>query len=994
MPSMSDMDTGALFEKYTVDEIRDIEKKTRQDIEKKKEDLRQMVGERYRDLIEAADTITEMKKSTEKVTESILKIQSLCQNLKQTCNSVNVRSGAHIPNNNNTDIFSKSEQSQLFGSAVNLKLLMDMPEKIWSGLDSGQYLLSTRQYLLSRHVYTVVQLDSHTTHLTAHFPILTHQWNIISHFRSTILQTCRARLKDINASDQIVCECLSSVLLLEDYNLQKLFEEYLKTRLEALHEMFETDSAGVSVRQQLCHVTALIVNTVYHIHALFLSESATHTSAQTSAQRPSPSSCDQLVTLLGRVTAKDETGRILSADEVSSPAYRFMSKTVSDFRPKLKHAAVALSSNILRDSSLQFINKCQSVVQSGLSKLLSYITSIKGLATIRDEIWSLLKQDERMQSWNSVCDQVFGRSLSVWDELMRKIFVDRIKVLVQDHFASTLNLTEAQIERVLLDLAKTDDKSLQWERDVLSYVWTESVHDIPSNMAWLPVSQKSLSEGGTLTMKSYAFTPAVQSLCKGVDGKVKSLLDDVKTYLQADDSSSSSLSLAELSDQSQAPFDRYADAVDIEEFTQKTCEDCCTRLLDHLEKHLSSAKQQIGSNKDRSRDKVEIERIVLIGRLSGALCVLSSNLQLCMSSQLKSTTDMTSSQTRLAKKPLAGGRGQARLTDSSPRWKNLKEKFNSFRTAAFGVWTEYTGKEVMTQFTAQLLDTSGRALLQAYTQWDNIEIEEETEDGNRVKSTIRVPMQVSWYVQNMLYKVCEDVNRIGAQAIQGSSMASLVKLLIDGTLAAYESLLREADSKADSKTDRTALTLTQSRALQLVFDLKFLMNLMLAKDESESSKEFQTRQQKVLERLESRVDPFDLDVFYPHMHNHLLRQATRTEILYGSLVADKHSMYRSNVKPSSAAAPDQHNILPLSTNQSRFTLLPLSMHSRLTSAEPAPIIQPPKSKLISSMPSSSLSSTSSSSSVKTTLPRVNTGGSSFLEQMSTMWFSSSSNKNS
>ena len=53
-----EMDTTNMFETYTVGEIREIEKKTRQDIERKKEDLRQMVGERYRDLIEAADTIT------------------------------------------------------------------------------------------------------------------------------------------------------------------------------------------------------------------------------------------------------------------------------------------------------------------------------------------------------------------------------------------------------------------------------------------------------------------------------------------------------------------------------------------------------------------------------------------------------------------------------------------------------------------------------------------------------------------------------------------------------------------------------------------------------------------------------------------------------------------------------------------------------------------------------------------------------------------------
>ena len=41
---MHEMDTNVLFEKFTIAEIQGIEKKTRSDIEKKKEDLRLMVG--------------------------------------------------------------------------------------------------------------------------------------------------------------------------------------------------------------------------------------------------------------------------------------------------------------------------------------------------------------------------------------------------------------------------------------------------------------------------------------------------------------------------------------------------------------------------------------------------------------------------------------------------------------------------------------------------------------------------------------------------------------------------------------------------------------------------------------------------------------------------------------------------------------------------------------------------------------------------------------
>lgn len=44
------------------------------------------------------------------------------------------------------------------------------------------------------------------------------------------------------------------------------------------------------------------------------------------------------------------------------------------------------------------------------------------------------------------------------------------------------------------------------------------------------------------------------------------------------------------------------------------------------------------------------------------------------------------------------------------------------------------------------------------------------------------------------------------------------------------------------------------------------------------SKEFQKRHLRILEQLESKIDPFDFDVFYRHLQNHLARQTTRANV--------------------------------------------------------------------------------------------------------------------
>ena len=56
-----DTDLDVLFNNHTIDEIEKLSQGLKHDIDQKREELRTMVGERYRDLMEAADTITQMK---------------------------------------------------------------------------------------------------------------------------------------------------------------------------------------------------------------------------------------------------------------------------------------------------------------------------------------------------------------------------------------------------------------------------------------------------------------------------------------------------------------------------------------------------------------------------------------------------------------------------------------------------------------------------------------------------------------------------------------------------------------------------------------------------------------------------------------------------------------------------------------------------------------------------------------------------------------------
>ena len=58
---LSDADVEVLFETNSISEIKQFNIDLEKDVDKKREELRTTVGERYRDLMEAAETITHMK---------------------------------------------------------------------------------------------------------------------------------------------------------------------------------------------------------------------------------------------------------------------------------------------------------------------------------------------------------------------------------------------------------------------------------------------------------------------------------------------------------------------------------------------------------------------------------------------------------------------------------------------------------------------------------------------------------------------------------------------------------------------------------------------------------------------------------------------------------------------------------------------------------------------------------------------------------------------
>ncbi|KAH1182755.1 hypothetical protein KIL84_004247 [Mauremys mutica] len=898
-------EAAALFEAHTTAELREVERRLRAGIEQKREELRQMVGERYRDLIEAADTIAEMRLSAEHLLGAVRGLQRGAPGPR----------GARGGEGPQTMLHS---QEKFYSTGAQIKLLLEIPEKIWSAMEASQYLRATHLYLLCCHLHSLLQLDSSSSRyspILARFPILVRQVAAASHFRSTILHESKSLLKCQAVSDQAVAEALCSIMLLEDSSPRQALTDFLLARKSAVQQLLNQPHHGAGIKAQVCSLMELLTTTLYQAHALF------YTLPEGELSDPSLP-CSLLFSMLETTTGQDPAGKgikVLKEEMKLSSWFKYLPLSIVEFQPTLRTLAHPISQDYLRETLQKWINMCNEDIRSGLVILLGYVKSLKGLAGIRDAVWELLTSESMSQNWDTVCHRLLDKPISFWEDLLRQLFLDRLQTLMKEGFDSISSSSKQLLILALQELevkssTSAPSKHIQFEHNMALFLWSESPSDMPSDAAWVNVANRSQFAKSGLSMKAQALTPCVQSFCSALDSKLKAKVDDLLSYLPSDSPTPKEI----LGVQSRnSAFDRYADAGMVEELLRDHCITCIQYVLGCVREELQSAEDKLKGHRDALND-AKLNAVLFMARLCQSLGELCPHLKQCILGKSGSTENVMK-ETRSSKK-LGKGKAQE-VNPMQAKWQEVKEQLLQQSLFAYQIWSSAVIKVLVHSFTKTLLLDKAGSILATATNWDEIEIQEETEMGTSVTSKIRLPVQPSWYVQCLLFGLCQEVNRVGGHALPKRTLQLLLKTCLAEVLAGYEKLVEEKQEKKEG-----TFPVTQNRALQLLYDLRYLNIVLTAKsEEAKTSRSKQdSRIEKVTDFLEANIDPFDLDVFTPHLNSSLNRLVQRTSVLFGLLTgAENQYTNRSN----NLSSQEPHNILPLASSQIRFGLLPLSMSS-------------------------------------------------------------------
>ncbi|EDV26813.1 uncharacterized protein TRIADDRAFT_54105 [Trichoplax adhaerens] len=835
----SEADTDRLFRDNSIDQIRNREKSIRGDIERKKEELRQMVGERYRDLIDAADTIAAMQVSSSEVVKKLDDMKHYCYEidaLQANYNATN-NSGDTVGVNGNVRI--GKDSSTFYSIATQMKLLVDIPEKIWSTSDKKKFLDAALLYLLARQIVDNLQksmTSSPVKNLLASFPILPRQWSTISHYVVSILQDIRERLKIVDLPEQDIGECLCAILLLDDQCKfpRQAFKDFLIVRNTLLETLLYSDEHTDSIKLQIRDVVSVIRLTICQIYKIF---------------------------------------------------YVAETEDASKLRPRIFSSMSLISVEDIRESCQEWVTMITRAVVDGVSRLLAYVSSIKSLMAIRDAIWNLLTDElqgnDNYPDWDSICIEVLGRKLSIWDEFLKGLFFERAKTITQSMFDNAFNVAEEMITEGLLDL--DGDQSMVCDHDMSTYIWQESSYDMPSANAWASSfeTESVREETGGLTLKSRAFTPSVHRLCRKFDSKLRKILEDCKYYVQDAVSirptplRTTSESLAygithsaalPLKDSKVGAFDKYAGSDEMKQFMKTTCEECIKNIADEINTKLdelqSSMNDETVSNVKRA---LLIDSVLWLGRIARAI------LEQCPKAKKLMTIDKDQENTAVK-------------TKSLNKWSSTASK----RSKSISLEVENE------QRYHQLL----------------------TKTYHRAHKSI---------LQNLVHRLSSGIYGIYEDHLTNEKIESERDLNVS-------SVLEEGVESFQTATPETKIT--QTCAIQFLYDIQFINNILNCQtDDITTSKESYKRAQDLVERIEGYIDPFDLDVFTPYIKSNLNRYTQRCMALLGCLtcISGQPPIITTD-RTSHAAGQESHNVMPLSELSVRFSLLPYSTNAQRNSS--------------------------------------------------------------
>ncbi|KAJ6357431.1 hypothetical protein OIU78_005312 [Salix suchowensis] len=883
-------DAESLFRTKTTSEIRNVESATRQQIEEKKEELRQLVGNRYRDLIDSADSIVRMKSYCESISRNIASIHTNIRSL--SASSLSETPKLTSPN---------STRGNSYGIACRVKYLVDTPENIWGCLDEFMFLEAAARYTRAKHVQSKL-MNRDYNQILLNFPLLQHQWQIVESFKVQISQKSRERLSDQGLKIGGYADALAAAAVIDELEPDQVLGLFLDSRkswiLQKIGGVGGVDVKNDNVSAEVvvflfCEGLKIIQVSVGQVGELFL---------QVLNDMPL-----FYKVILGSPPASQLFGGIPNPDEEV--------RLWKLFREKLESVNAALDKEYIARTCLTWLRDCGGQIVSKINgKFL-----IDAVAT--------------------------GGELAVAEKMIRET-MDSKQVLegslewLKSVFGSEIELPWSRTRELVLE----DDSDLWDEIFEGGGVWFIEPNTKKSGLG--PGHKASPEENDFHSCLSAYLAPEVSRIRDAVDSCCQSVLDDLLSFLESPKAAlrikdlapflqekcyeSISTILTELKKELDSLYAAMGNANNVGQcvppsiVVEKSL--YIGRLLFAFQNHSKHIPVILGSPRFWAKDTMaavfdKLPSVLRQSRFANEYPIPDSPGRQSPTSSKRQSSSATAA--------LRGANESA-----SPKLEELGRIMKDLCIRAHNLWISWLSDELSAILARDLGKDDGLSATTPLRGWEETVVKQEQSEESQAEMKISLPSMPSLYIISFLFRACEEIHRIGGHVLDKSILQKFASRLLEKVIEIYEDFLSSRESHQSQVSEKGAL--------QILLDLRFSADVLSGgdcnineeisrnpkvkvpfrrkQDQSQMKSVSRERVDGLINRFSQRLDPIDWLTYEPYLWENERQSYLRHAVLFGFFV-QLNRMYTGSVQklPSNP----ESNIMRCSTVP-RFKYLPIS----------------------------------------------------------------------
>ncbi|KAI0563625.1 Conserved oligomeric Golgi complex subunit 1 [Gracilaria domingensis] len=259
-----------LFRTKRVSDIRAFEAQIRNDAEDKSSALRDLLGTRYKDILNAADEMVSMRDaSVRRVRDSLRDFTTSTNTLKQHFISKGNQNQSETIN----DDLERRRGVHVVGS--RLKHIVDSPEVLYANIESGEIYEAAVRYSLAFENYKQVTSTSGLEGVANRFAEL--QWKQVKGFKHQILEAAEKKLQESGHTAQEYARVFVSLILLsENRDIVAILDGMLASRTGLIWNEDQAKQFS-EVHLQMKRIATLVRETISCVSDMFWGENGVQT---------------------------------------------------------------------------------------------------------------------------------------------------------------------------------------------------------------------------------------------------------------------------------------------------------------------------------------------------------------------------------------------------------------------------------------------------------------------------------------------------------------------------------------------------------------------------------------------------------------------------------------------------------------------------------------------------------------------------------------------